>query len=96
MKMSNLFAYRFCLNREAWRLFCGEIGVCTKDVVDGAPGDWIVDLADTNMPNIAPSDEEMAELMRELLGQVVAASNVVTAEKEMQDWQALYRGLMGR
>ena len=95
-KVSNLFAYRFCLNREAWRLFCDEIGVCPEHVVDGAAGGWIVDLADINMPAIAPDGEEMAEQMRDLLGHEIDASDVVTAETAMQDWQALYRGLSGR
>ncbi len=48
------------------------------------------------MPDIAPNDEEMAEQMRDLLGQEIDPADVVTAEKEMQDWQALYRGLLGR
>ena len=94
--MSNLFAYRFCLNREAWGLFCDEIGVCGEHVVGGAPGDWIVDLADINMPGIAPTEDEMTEQMRDLLGHEIDASDVVTAENGMQDWQALYRGLSGR
>ena len=72
------------------------IGVCPEHVVDGAPGDWLVDLADANIPSIASSDEEMVEQMRDLLGHQIDASDVVTAEKEMQDWQALYRGLVGR
>ena len=61
MKMSNLFAYRCCLNREAWRLFRDELGIFTEHVVDGAPGDSLVELANVNMPNIAPTDEDMAE-----------------------------------
>lgn len=69
------------MNREAWRLFCDEIGVSPEDVVDGAPGDWIVDLADTNMPNIAPNREEMAELMQELFGQAHTPGEIVTADK---------------
>ena len=38
----------------------------------------------------------MAELMRVLLGHEVELSEVVTAEKEVQDAQAVYRGLSGR
>jgi len=93
--MSNLFAYRFCLDREAWRLFCDEIGVCAEHVVDRAFGDWIVKLTDINMPTIAPPDEEMTELTQGVLGYEVEASDVATAEREMQDWQVLYRGLLG-
>ena len=96
VKVANSFAYRFCLNREAWRLFCDEMCVCAEHVVDGAPGDWIVDLADINMPGIAPNDEEMAEQMRDLLGHEMEASDVATAEKQSADWRALYRGLVGR
>ena len=48
------------------------------------------------MPDIAPSDEEIAELMRGLVDQEIDASDLVTAEKEMQDWQELYRGLLGQ
>lgn len=68
---------------------------CGEHVVDGAPGDWLVDLADNNLPSIAPNDEEVAEQMRDVLGHEIDASDVVTAEKEMLDWQALYRGLAG-
>ena len=32
--------------------------------------------------------------MQDLLGHEIDASDVATAEKEMQDWQALYRGLL--
>jgi len=39
VKMSQLFALRFCLNREAWWLFCNELGVCPDAVVDGAHGE---------------------------------------------------------
>ena len=85
----------FCLNREAWRLFCDEIGVCGEHVVDGGPSDWIVDLADINMPDVAPTDEEMAEPMGDLLGYEVEASGVVSAERAVEEWQALYRGLLG-
>ena len=69
---------------------------CGEHVVDGAAGDWLVGLADINMPTIAPNDEEMAGQLRDVLGHEIDASDVVTAEKEMQDWQALYRGLLGR
>ena len=48
------------------------------------------------MPEIAPNAEEMVEQMRDLLGHEIDASEVVTAEKQMQDWQALYRGLSGQ
>ena len=67
--------------------------VCPEHIVGGAPGCWLVGLAEVNLPKIAPSDEEMAEQMRDLLGHEVEASDVVTAEKQMQDFQALYRGL---
>ena len=78
VKTSNLFAYRFILNREAWGLFCDEMGVCGEHVVDGAPGDWIVELANVNMPTIAPNDEEMVEQMRDLLDHGIDASDLVT------------------
>ena len=95
-KMAHLFAYRYCLNKDAWRLFCDEKGVRGEHVVDGGPGGWLVELADNNMPDIAPSDEEITELMQGLVDQEIDASDLVTPEKEMQDWQALYRGLLGR
>ena len=34
--------------------------------------------------DIAPDDEEMVEQMRDLLGQEIDASDVVTAEREME------------
>ena len=38
----------------------------------------------------------MAEPMGDLLGQEEEASNIVTADKELQDQQALYRRMLGR
>ena len=88
--------FTLCERYRAWVLFCDELGVCGDHVVDGAPGDWIVDLADINMPTIAPNDEEMAGQMRDLVDQEIDASDVVTAEKAMEEWQTLYRGLLGQ
>ncbi len=43
---------------------------------------------------MAPDDEEVVEQKRDLLSYEVDVSDVIIADKEMQDWQALYRGLL--
>jgi len=94
LDVSSLFAFRYTVNREGWRLFCEELGVGAEDVVDGAPGDWIVDLADSNMPNIAPSVDEMAKLIGALFEQEHTPEDIVSADQLLAAWQALYRGLL--
>ena len=93
--MADVFSYLYFVGEEAWNRFCDEIGVHPADLMDGAPGQWIIDLCDLNMADVAPSKDELTQQLREWNEQFCRGGEAVDAECLVEQWRGLYRELLG-
>ena len=93
--MADVFAYLYHIGEDAWKTFCDEIGVRPADLLDGAPGEWVISLCDLNMADVAPTRDELTEQLREWNGQFDHSGEVVDTEFLTEQWRRLYRELLG-
>ena len=88
-------AYLYHIGEEAWNTFCDEIGVTSADLLDGAPGQWIIDLCDLNMADVAPTRDELKKQLRAWNGQFDHSGELVDVEFLTEQWRRLYRECLG-
>ncbi len=93
--MADTSASLYCVGEEAWATFCDEIGVTSADLMDGAPGEWVISLCNLNMSDVAPTKDELTEQLRDWNGQLDRGGEVVDAEFLTETWRRLYRELLG-
>ena len=93
--MADTSAYLYCVGEEGWNQFCDEIGVTSADLLDGAPGEWVISLCNLNMSDVAPTRDELSEQLRDWNELFRRGGELVDVECLVETWRRLYRELLG-
>lgn len=87
---ADALAYRFVVNADAWRRFCGELGIAADALTAANHRGWFLGYCEQHMPANAPTADALRARLAECGRDV---TELVTADQLLASWRNLLRSM---